>query len=141
MTNNDDDRVEKYRNKVTEVLANFLPSENAAKKEANDVLGSIDFDAPKLSTKLDLDILAAVLDAELYEKEWFVTGNVNPIYFSNDFKFQDPDVKIDGIEGRLPWRAQTRWRNKDEGKINTICPEKQRLEENGICTFSLKVVI
>lgn len=40
----------------------------------------------------------AILDAELYEKEWFVTGNVNPIYFASNFRFQDPDVKLEGIE-------------------------------------------
>lgn len=47
---------------------------------------------------MPLETLAAVLDAELYEKEWFVTGNVNPIYFSDSFTFQDPDVKLTGIE-------------------------------------------
>lgn len=57
----------------------------------------IDFDAAKFS-KVPLDTLAKILDYELYNKEWFVTGNVNPIYFSDDFEFQDPDVKLTGIE-------------------------------------------
>ena len=52
---------------------------------------------PKIS-KLPLPTLASVLNAELYEKEWFVTGNVNPIYFDDAFQFQDPDVKLTGVE-------------------------------------------
>ena len=27
-----------------------------------------------------------------------MTGNVNPIYFADSFRFQDPDVKLEGIE-------------------------------------------
>lgn len=57
---------------------------------------NIDWDAPKLP--LDIDMLAQALDAELYEKEWFVTGQVNPVCFSSDFRFQDPDVKVTGIQ-------------------------------------------
>lgn len=57
----------------------------------------IDFDAEKVK-KVPIDTLAQILDYELYNKEWFVTGNVNPIYFSDDFEFQDPDVKLVGIE-------------------------------------------
>ena len=67
-------------------------------EEKQDPISLIDFNAPKLTKKLDLETFAAVLDAELYEKEWFVTGNVNPIYFSDSFRFQDPDVKLEGIE-------------------------------------------
>lgn len=85
-----------YRNTVTNFLSNFMQKENSDKAE--DPLSRINFSAPKLQKKYDLDVLAQVLDAELYEKEWFVTGNVNPIYFSNDFVFQDPDVRLEGIE-------------------------------------------
>ena len=69
------------------------------KEEDNtvDPLADIDFNAPK-SPKLSLQDLASVLDYELYNKEWFVTGRVNPIYFDDKFTFQDPDVKLTGIE-------------------------------------------
>ena len=69
------------------------------KEEDNtvDPLADIDFNAPK-SPKLNLQDLASVLDYELYNKEWFVTGRVNPIYFDEKFTFQDPDVKLTGIE-------------------------------------------
>ena len=69
------------------------------KEEDNtvDPLADIDFNAPK-SPKLSLQDLASVLDYELYNKEWFVTGRVNPIYFDEKFTFQDPDVKLTGIE-------------------------------------------
>ncbi len=42
--------------------------------------------------------MAAALDAGLREREWFVTGNIMPELFSNSFKFQDPDVKLEGVE-------------------------------------------
>jgi len=86
--------VDEYRNAPTAFLSNFMQSSDEA---AADPLADIDFAAPKAS-KLPLSTLAAVLDAELYTKEWFVTGKVNPIYFDDAFQFQDPDVKLTGVE-------------------------------------------
>ncbi|KAL3802848.1 hypothetical protein HJC23_007625, partial [Cyclotella cryptica] len=40
-----------------------------------------------------LDKLAAILDKELYEKEWFDTSR-----FDDRFEFQEPDVKLTGLE-------------------------------------------
>jgi hypothetical protein len=62
-----------------------------------DPLAYINFDAPKQPI-LNIHKLAQVLDYELVQNEWFVTGKVNPVYFSNEFQFQDPDVKLAGIE-------------------------------------------
>lgn len=89
--------VDEYRNGVTEFLSNFMQRTPEEADETVDPLGDIDFGAPKVA-KMSLEKLAATLDAELYEKEWFVTGNVNPIYFDDNFQFQDPDVKLTGIE-------------------------------------------
>ena len=89
--------VDEYRNGVTEFLSNFMQRTPEEAGENVDPLGNIDFSAPKVG-KMTLEKLAASLDAELYEKEWFVTGNVNPKYFDDDFQFQDPDVKLTGIE-------------------------------------------
>lgn len=97
--------VEEYKNAATSILSNFMQKDNGMKTK-NDVdtltidsdpLASIDFDTPKFQ-KVNLETLAQILDAELYTKEWFVNGNVNPIYFANEFEFQDPDVKLSGIE-------------------------------------------
>jgi hypothetical protein len=88
---------EEYRNAVTGFLSNFM--QNAEQMNKENPLSKIDFDAPKIG-KVGLKTLAAMLDAELYEKEWFVTGNVNPSYFAEEFEFQDPDVRLKGIEGR-----------------------------------------
>ena len=90
--------VQEYRNPVTKILSNFMSGGNNNNEEVEVPLTEIDFAAPELKRKLSLEKLAAVLDAELYEKEWFVTGKVNPIYFADTFRFQDPDVKLDGIE-------------------------------------------
>eukprot|EP00980_Cylindrotheca_fusiformis_P010819 scaffold2447_cov110-Cylindrotheca_fusiformis.AAC.1 len=68
-----------------------------ASPSAKNPIDLIDFNAEKFQ-KVDLDTLAGILDYELYNKEWFVTGNVNPVYFSDSFEFQDPDVKLSGIE-------------------------------------------
>ena len=42
--------------------------------------------------------MAQSLNYELDTKEWFVTGNVNPISLLEKFKFQDPDVKFSRIK-------------------------------------------
>ena len=95
-----DSTVEEYRNIATQLLSKFMQKEdkmetNGEKSDPNLV---IDFQAPKISPTTSLSTLAAALDYELTEKEWFVTGNVNPSYFSEDFRFQDPDVKVESIE-------------------------------------------
>ena len=89
--NDDESTVEEYRNVATQVLSNFMQKD---KMETD----TIDFQAPKISPSTSLTVLAEALDYELTEKEWFVSGNVNPSYFSKDFRFQDPDVKVDSIE-------------------------------------------
>ena len=93
--------VEQYRNVATEFLSNFMQKRDDQATDdspaSQDPLRGIDFDAPKQPVQ-DIETLAAILDYELYQKEWFVTGNVNPAYFSNDFLFQDPDVTLNGIE-------------------------------------------
>ena len=95
----DDSRVEEYRNAATNVLSNFMTDDGrgGSRMSNADPLAFVDFDAPKIRN-MPIEQLAIKLDRELYEKEWFVTGNVNPSYFSLDFKFQDPDVKLSGIE-------------------------------------------
>ena len=64
---------------------------------AKNPLDGIDFEAPKQPVE-NLETMAAILDYELYQKEWFVTGQVNPVYFAENFRFQDPDVTLDGIQ-------------------------------------------
>ncbi|KAI2503616.1 hypothetical protein MHU86_10812 [Fragilaria crotonensis] len=91
-----DSQVEEYRNAATNILSNFM-TDAGKMSYVDDPLGSVDFDAPKVRM-MPIEQLAEKLDRELYEKEWFVTGNVNPTYFSPNFQFQDPDVKLSGIE-------------------------------------------
>ena len=90
-SDSDESTVEEYRNVATQVLSKFMQKDKME-------METIDFDAPKISPSTSLSTLAEALDYELTEKEWFVTGNVNPSYFSKDFRFQDPDVKVDSIE-------------------------------------------
>ena len=76
---------EDYVNPVTEFLGKFIP------KQAPVVL---DVDWDKTKTPMPLGELAQALDRGLREREWFVTGKVLPEYFSDDFKFEDPDVSF-----------------------------------------------
>jgi hypothetical protein len=91
--------VEEYRNAATQFLSNFMTK--SKDEEILTTAGELkDDDAfwsqPKLRN-VPIDVLAQALDAELYQSQWFVTGHVNPIYFSDAFRFQDPDVKVNGI--------------------------------------------
>lgn len=86
--------VDEYRNPATAFLSNFM---QRSSDERPDPLADVDFGATK-APNLGLETLAAVLDAELHEKEWFVSGKVNPSLFDDAFRFQDPDVKVTGIE-------------------------------------------
>lgn len=95
--------VEEYKNAPTSILSNFMQSSEMKSDgglPSEDPFGNIDFNTPKIAKK-NIETLASMLDAELYEKEWFVTGQVNPSFFADDFEFQDPDVKLIGIEGVL----------------------------------------
>ena len=108
-----------YQNGVAKFLSNFMssqPNDNnnsmSSDKEflvfmqrRNQILNDIlplqltdDYwNQPKIP-KLPMEVLAQALDYELYQKEWFVTGHVNPIYFSStNFTFQDPDVTLNQI--------------------------------------------
>ena len=83
---------EEYRDPLTKFFGGFI-----TKGESNDKLSEIDWQQPKRK-KVSLQSLAKSLELELTKKEWFVNGNIDPSYFSDDFSFQDPDVKIKGIE-------------------------------------------
>ena len=94
--------MEEYRNPITKLLSTLLQKGDTMDPRPNDnsisPISSIDFSAPKISPSTSLETLAAALDYELTQRQWFVTGQVNPAYFSEDFEFQDPDVKVSGIE-------------------------------------------
>ena len=91
--------VEEYKNVATKILSNFFTEEKEDEEEKEDPLKDIDWKAPKYTSFTNLETLAQILDYELYQSEWFVTGKVNPIYFSDEFEFEDPDVQLSGIEG------------------------------------------
>ena len=61
-------------------------------------LVTVDFDMPKSRERLSLSRLAQRLDQELYESEWFVTGQVNPKYFHQDFCYEDADVVFNSLQ-------------------------------------------
>jgi hypothetical protein len=86
----------KYKNIVVSALSNLLPPKSVVINEVN--IDSINFEAPK-RRKTSIKTLARAFETAFKKKEWFVTGVVDPSFFSNDFTFQDPDVKLDGLRG------------------------------------------
>ena len=91
----DTSTVEEYRNVATQFLSNFMMNKETT-KAPEDISDEAFWNQPKLKN-VPMELLAQALDAELYQSQWFVTGRVNPIYFSDSFRFQDPDVKVQGI--------------------------------------------
>ena len=92
---------EVYKNPVAAILGNFLPPSNpssSSSPSSGGIIDKIDFSSSKRRKKTSLPKLASELSIALREREWFVTGNVAPSFFSEDFCFSDPDVKVKGIE-------------------------------------------
>jgi len=74
------------------------PEKGREFEESVDSLAGINFNAEKLSTKVDIMTMAQILDNEVFETEWLVTGRVNPVYFSDEFKFLEHGMMLMGIE-------------------------------------------
>lgn len=83
-------------NAATAILSNFIQkqerigavtgdnnnTDNNDNNDENLVLSKIDFNVPKIQ-KVPISALAAMTNADLHEKEWFVTGNANSMYFDD----------------------------------------------------------
>jgi len=92
---------EEYVNPLTGFLGNFIQKkpvpESSERGNQNKPVGEIDFAVSKRK-KMPLNRLAQELEKALQRSEWFVTGRVDPSFFSENFSFEDPDVKVKGIE-------------------------------------------
>lgn len=82
----------KYSDGVNQFLGNFLPSSKAARDE----LG-VDFSAAKL-TGISIQELAKLTEQGLSKTQWFVTGEVDPRLFADNFAFKDESVATTGIK-------------------------------------------
>jgi len=82
---------EEYSNPLTAALGRFLPPPQSS-------LDTSDWSIRPKRRKTSLASLAKDLKVALTEREWFVSGDVDPKYFSRDFQFSDPDVSLIGIE-------------------------------------------
>ena len=89
---------EEYTNIAAKLFSAFirpLDKKSVGNKGVN--LDCIDWDCNKRK-KTNLKRLNRDLFESIKLREWFVTGNVEPQFFSDDFAFEDPDVKTNGIE-------------------------------------------
>lgn len=87
-----DKPTEQYQNMFASLAASFLPSKGEMKPVEPPIMKS------KKRSKTSVQRLAMDLKEALEERQWFVTGNIDLSFFSDDFSFEDPDVKIKGIE-------------------------------------------
>jgi len=82
-----------YSDPVNRFLGRFLPLQRDVTAE----LSGINFAAPK-QTGLKLEELAGLLEQRLTATEWFVTGEVDPTLFADNFAFKDDSVATTGIQ-------------------------------------------
>jgi len=85
-----------YTNFVAKFLGNFISPRQSTDNVVPEI-DTIDWGVTKRKPS-SLENLASDLFFAIKQKQWFVTGNVDPSFFATDFAFQDPDVKIKGIE-------------------------------------------
>jgi hypothetical protein len=81
---------EEYRNVVARFLSQLLPNSNSVSSNSNsnsNILDKIQWSKPKRS-KTSLTTLSKDLMKALKDREWFVTGNVVPTFFDDNFAFQ-----------------------------------------------------
>jgi hypothetical protein len=110
--------VEEYKNAPTKILSNFMGRSSDTTSSINPI-DLIDFDAKKFQ-KVDLDTLAGILDYELYNKEWFVTG----------------DVKLSGIEDYA--RGVNKLFDQETARAEIISTVRNNTTPNTItCTWRL----
>ena len=88
----------KYINPLTGFLDRLISSPSSSQKPRVPVVDTIDWGRQLKREKTSLEKLSSDLSISLSAREWFVTGNVDTSFFSKEFKFQDPDVKVSGIE-------------------------------------------
>ena len=83
-----------FNNPLVEAVSGFLSGPAAT---VNDDLSTTN---KKIGTrrKSSMKKLASDLFKALNKDGWFVTGNVDYSFFSDNFNFKDPDVNVDGIE-------------------------------------------
>jgi len=81
-----------YVNPFTKLLSNLLPS-----KEIELPVVPVNWLVSKYNRR-PLSKMIVDLELALKEKEWFVTGNVDPRFFEDSFSFEDPDVKVTGLK-------------------------------------------
>lgn len=84
-------RPERYINPLAELAGKFLPSSTKSVSNAS-------ANNQSKRKKTSMQRLATDLQQALSKREWFVTGDVDKSFFSDSFQFEDPDVKVQGID-------------------------------------------
>eukprot|EP01039_Chlorochromonas_danica_P003302 gene3302-3622_t len=89
---------EEYKNPFTSALSTFLPSRpsQVTAESMENSLEDINWSKSK-RRKSSPSALCRDLEKALLQSEWFVTGRVDPQFFSDNFEFSDPDVKVRGL--------------------------------------------
>lgn len=89
MQNNED-----YQNIFANIASKLLPNYESK----TGVVTNTGNNARKKRSFSNVQKLMRDLEVALKDKQWFVTGDVDYSFFSDSFSFEDPDVKVQGIE-------------------------------------------
>eukprot|EP01040_Poterioochromonas_malhamensis_P002432 gene2432-2583_t len=84
--------LEKYSNPFLQWVSILLPTGGI-----NSEFEQLDWTLPK-RPKSSMGQLIIDLEKTLKDKQWFVTGLVDPTFFLNEFQFKDPNVEVVGIQ-------------------------------------------
>lgn len=101
-----------------DVSKRLLLGADLASTTPDSVLDLIAWDAPK-RRGLNTEQMGGAVNDGLREREWFVTGRGLPQLFSDDFRFSDPDVSLQGFENYC--RQVRRLFDQDTSRCEVVC--------------------
>ena len=118
----DDDDVVGGVVNVVETKSPFIAAANTIVRDTNqsnnNPLDGIDWNKPK-KRGLNMEQLSDAINDGLVEKEWFVTGNGLPEFFSENFVFEDPQVSLVGYQEYC--RGVRRLFDQDTARCELVC--------------------
>ena len=113
-----------YRNPFLSILGGLLEKDDQAA-----VFEKIDWKVPKRKS-VALKDMCRLIDSVLRERQCFVTGLCDASLYSDSFAFQDPDVKVKGIESYS--RGVNKLFDQKTSKMDVISVKVSTISENTI---------
>lgn len=112
-SNKPDQREERYSSLILEWASKILPDNQSRESERPQV----NWSAPKRPKSSIYDLITD-LDQALKQRQWFVTGFIDPIFFSDNFQFKDPNVEVAGVRNYA--EGVQKIFNSDESRLTIL---------------------